>query len=61
MKRAPILDPVFTWHSSASHDAGSEAFRERQRARMKAAQEAAKANTDEAATKIHTIARKVKA
>lgn len=40
---APILDPAFKWNSSASHDAGSEAFRERQRQRMKAAQEAAKA------------------
>lgn len=41
--KAPILDPSFKWIPSRDHDAGSEAFRERQRQRMKAAQEAAKA------------------
>ena len=35
---APILDPAFEWISSASHDAGSEPFRERQRARIAKAQ-----------------------
>jgi hypothetical protein len=34
-KRAPILSPSFVWIGSASHDAGSEAFRARQQERMK--------------------------
>lgn len=41
--KSPILDPTFKWIPSRDHDAGSDAFRERQRQRMKAAQEAAKA------------------
>ena len=44
MKRAPILDPSFKWIPAASHDADSTAFRERQRARMAAAQQQKPAN-----------------
>jgi len=40
---APILDPKFVWVPAASHDADSTAFRERQRARMRAAEQARKA------------------
>jgi hypothetical protein len=38
VRRAPILSPSFRWHSSATH-ATSDAFRARQRARMRQAQE----------------------
>jgi len=38
-----ITDPSFVWIPSSSHDADSTAFRERQRARMKAAEAARKA------------------
>lgn len=40
--KAPILDPSFKWIPAASHDADSTLFRERQRARMAAAQQVAK-------------------
>jgi hypothetical protein len=41
--RAPILNPAFRWISSASHDADSTKFRDRQLARIAAADEARKA------------------
>lgn len=44
MKPYRLLDPGFTYHSAASHAAGSEAFRERQRERMRLAQKAQPAN-----------------
>lgn len=37
MKPAPLLNPSFVWNSAASHG-NSDAFRERQKARMRAAQ-----------------------
>ena len=37
MKRAPILDPAFTWHGAATHS-DPAAFRERMRQRMAEAQ-----------------------
>lgn len=37
---APILDPSFKWISSATHDADSNAFRARQRKRMREAEAA---------------------
>lgn len=39
---APILNPAFRWIAAATHGT-SEAFAERQRARMKAAEQARKA------------------
>jgi hypothetical protein len=36
---APLLDPSFKWIPSASHDADSTPFRERQMARIKKANE----------------------
>lgn len=38
--KAPILDPAFVWIPAASHDADSTLFRQRQLARMAAAQKA---------------------
>lgn len=35
----PLHDKTFVWIPSRDHDAGSDAFRERQRARMKDAQQ----------------------
>lgn len=37
--KAPILSPSFVWIPASSHDADSTLFRERQRARMAAAQQ----------------------
>ena len=37
---APILNPSFRWISSATHDADSNAFRARQRKRMREAEAA---------------------
>ena len=31
---APLLNPAFVWHGSQTHDAGSEAFRQRQLERI---------------------------
>lgn len=63
-----LTDPRFKWHSSASHDADSQPFRDRQRARMAAAlasAAAAKAAADdvqrEADLKVRAIKRKVRA
>lgn len=38
--KAPILSPSFVWIPSATHDAGSDAFRQRQLARIAATQQA---------------------
>lgn len=38
--KAPILDRSFKWIPAASHDAGSDDFKRRQRARMRAAEAA---------------------
>lgn len=57
-----LTDPRFKWYSSASHDADSQPFRDRQRARMAAAAAsaaAAKAAADdvqrEADEKVRTM------
>ena len=55
MNRAPILDPSFRWNPAASHGT-SEAFADRQRARMKAAEAARRS----AETNVRTINRKEK-
>lgn len=45
--KAPILDKSFVWIPSQTHDADSTLFRERQRARMAAAEKArAEANAN---------------
>ncbi len=53
--KAPILDPSFVWIPSQSHDADSTLFRERQRARIAAADALRKANAKEATTKVRCI------
>ena len=54
MRPAPILDPAFVWLGSATHN-DSTAFRERQRARMEAAQKVRKA---EQSNNVKTLTRK---
>ena len=52
---APILNPEWTWHNAASHDAGSDAFRERQRERIKRVQaQAAPVNVEPIKRKART-------
>ena len=58
MSRAPILSPSFVWIPSASHDADSTAFRERQRARMAAAQAERRANATEAAKVVRPMTKR---
>lgn len=55
---ARLLDPAFRWIPAASHDADSTLFRERQRARIAAAEKARKANADEAQNKVKQIKRR---
>lgn len=55
---APILNPAFVWIPAATHDADSTLFRERQRARMAAAEKARRANADEAQAKVKTIGKR---
>lgn len=55
---ARILDPTFRWIPAATHDADSTLFRERQRARIAAADKARRANADEAARKVKPLARR---
>lgn len=52
---ARILDPAFRWIPAATHDADSTLFRQRQRARIAAAERQRKANAEEAARKVQPI------
>lgn len=52
---ARLLDPAFRWIPSATHDADSTLFRERQRARIAAAEKARRENAEEAARKLQSI------
>lgn len=55
---ARLLDPTFRWIPAATHDADSTLFRERQRARIAAAEKARLANADEARVKVKAIGKR---
>lgn len=55
---ARLLDPAFRWIPAATHDADSTLFRERQRARIAAAEKARKADAEEARVKVKQIGRR---
>lgn len=55
---ARLLDPAFRWIPAATHDADSTLFRERQRARIAAAEKARKEDADEARVKVKQLGRR---